>query len=129
MRRATAGLEPFQPRLTRVTVAGKPVAAPDSYLPLLGDLHWAFRRPGLRPIRVVLWPARPNPWITGPATVGYDRAHHVLVRSDGSFKVPPALAARVLERETGNGAYLYAGLGIAGLAAVAVFVVARRRRS
>jgi hypothetical protein len=132
LRRATAGLEPFQPHLARVTVGGRRVADPDSYLPLLGDLHWAFARPELHGIRIALRPARPNPWIAGPAVVRYDREHRVLQRSDGYFKVPPTLAEKLehpsLAAHRDGSTALYAGLGVTALAALGALAFAKRNR-
>ncbi len=135
LRRESAGLEPFQPRLAKATIDGRAVADPAPLLALLRRLHWvSLPWTKMHPIRIVLWPAEPNPWITGPMTLGYDAKHEILIWADGygHFRFPRAWWAR-LDRQVsalhGDRTGLYAGLGVAGVAAVAMLFMARRRRA
>ncbi len=131
LRREAAGLEPFRQKLARATVAGKPVADPAPFLALFGKLRWAsLPSARLHLTRIVVWPARSNPWINGPSYLGYDGRHQILVRSDGNFRLSRTLWAR-LNREAsatdGDRTGLYAGLGISALAAVALLAGRRSR--
>jgi hypothetical protein len=132
LRRSSDGLEPFAPRLAAVIVGGKRVASPDAYLPLLGRLHWSVLPPGkLRLTRITMRPVRAMPWLPGPATLGYEADHRVLVKGDGHFRVPRDLAARLFDgpaiARSGDSA-LYAGLGVAVLAALAALALANHKR-
>ncbi len=129
LKRASADLEPFTPHLAEVTVGGERVANPDAYLPLLGDLHWSLLPPEkLHLTRILMRPDGPMPWLRGPAVLGYDRRHKMLVRDDAHFRVPDRLAASLFTREPSSRTGLYAGLGVSAVAALAVLAFARTKR-
>jgi len=134
LHRQTRGLEPFSPELASATVGGRSATDPSAYLALLGKLHWALLPPEkLHLVRIVLRPSRPNPWIEGPSVLAYDPRHRILLRLDDHYRVPSALARNLFEHGSfsdGDGrAALYAGIGVSGAAALAVFALWRRRRT
>jgi hypothetical protein len=135
-----SGVEPFTPALSKVTVKGKAVADPSSYLRLFGKLRYVtFPKGKLHLITIALRASQPNPWVSGMVLLRYDAGRRLLIRSDGYFRLPKSLGKLVMKRAslssksttsgTGGGhTGLYAGLGVGGLAAVAVFAVARRKK-
>lgn len=135
---AAAGVEPFVPKLDRVTVGGKSVADPSSYLVLLGTFKPALLPRGkLHMTRIIFRASTTNPWVDKLAAVGYDATRRLLVRSDGYYRIPATLGKLVMQRAslkatvsgTGGGhTALYAGLGVGGGVALAVLAVARRKR-
>jgi hypothetical protein len=150
MLRAVAGdLSPFTPTLARVTVRGKSVADPNSYLRLLGRLHEAYlpyRAPHRHRLRIALHTPSANPWIHSSLGLRYVPKKRILIRPDGEFRVPKAMARRVMRRVSLAGgaaaaqpdrprrdsASLYAGIGAAGLAgalALAALCVRKARDS
>jgi hypothetical protein len=137
--KAAAGLEPYTPRLARVTVKGKPAADPDSYMQLLGAFpHVALPKGKLHRISIVLKPSDDNPFlaVNGNTTLRFDPGRRLLLRDDGYVRIPGPLGKLVMRRAslratTGSGGGhtgLYAGLGVGGAAALAVLAVARRKR-
>jgi hypothetical protein len=118
LRGVARGLRPFpRPRLTRVTVGGRPASDPGSYLRLY-ELPSSQRPPadpaGRKPhgydqdelwryyarvrrhwIPVNLWSASPTPWGDGENFVWISRRGALLKRDDELLQVPPALAERV----------------------------------
>jgi hypothetical protein len=135
LRSESAGLAPYRPHLAKATIDGKRVADPAPLLTLLGRLQWvSLPWAKLHPTRIVVWPAQPNPWITGRMRLGYDARHEILIRSDGygHFRLPRALwSTTIREASTAQGSStpFYAGVGIAVLAAVAALAAARRTRA
>jgi hypothetical protein len=129
LRRVAAGLEPFMPHLAEVAIAGEQVENPDAYLPLLGDLRWSVLPPEkLHLTRIEMRPDGANPWLRGPAILGYDPRHQVLMHGDAHFLVPDRLAASLFVREPSGRTAFYAGLGVSALAAIALLAFARRKR-
>ena len=134
------GVEPFTPRLSRVTVAGKTVSDPSSYLRLMGNFRSTLYPKGkLHLTRIVLRTSEPNPWVDGIASVSYDPKRRLLVRSDGYFRIPQALGKLVMRRASlstktsssgsgGGDTALYAGLGVGVLAALGALAVVGRKR-
>jgi hypothetical protein len=135
---AAAGLEPFVPRLSRVTVAGKAAADPSSYLALLGTFRGAVLPRGkLHLTRIVLRSSTSNPWVDRVAGMGYDAKRRLLVRSDGYYRLPASLGKLVMARaslakaSTGSGGgstALVAGLGVGAIAAIALLGFAKLRK-
>jgi hypothetical protein len=137
---AASGIDPFTPSLSRVTVGGKAVADPNSYLRLLGPFRWAtLPRGKLHTVRIVLRSSQTNPWVDGRALIRYDAKRRLLLRDDGYFRLPKTLAKLVMKRSSlassspqsgsGNGhTALYAGLGAGVVAAAGILAVARRKK-
>jgi hypothetical protein len=102
MRKLVEGLTPLAaPKLTRVTVGGKPVADPASYLQLtsvrsnglavLKDADW---------MQVELRSTRPTPWTIGPSSLSYSPSANVLQRGADMVQLPGSLAERIEARES-----------------------------
>jgi hypothetical protein len=138
--KATAGLDAFTPKVSKVTVKGKAVADPNSYLKLLGSFPYVgFPKGKLHLFSIVLTPSGDNPFLAlnGKTTLRYDAARRLLIRADGYFRIPQSVGKLVLQRASltattsgagGGHTGLYAGLGVGGAAALAVLAVARRKR-
>jgi hypothetical protein len=140
LRDAASGIDAFTPQLSRVKVGGKVATDPSSYLALMGKFPGALLPSGkLHPVRIVMRTSDPNPWVDRLAAVGYIAKRHLLIRSDGYFKIPKSLGRLVMHRASlssksttsgagGGNTALFAGLGAGGVAALAVLAVARRKR-
>ena len=140
--KAAAGIEPFTPTLSKVTVKGKRAADPNSYLRLLGKFPYRnFPRGKLHLVSIKLTSATPNPWVTGTVILRYDAKRRLLIRPDGYFRLSPTLGKLVMKRSSlktkasnsgsgggGGGTALYAGVGVGALAALAVLGIARHRK-
>jgi hypothetical protein len=133
------GLDAFTPALKKVTVTGKAVADPSSYLKLFENFHYAtLGRAKLHLVRIRLTPAGENPWVLAPTILSYDAKQRLLVRPDGYFRLPASLGRLVMARASlnskastgagGGGTALYAGIGMGALAAVAVLGIARHKK-
>jgi hypothetical protein len=97
--RLTATLAPFSvPTLTRVTIGGRPVQDPGSYLRL-----WSIGRPALT------WPATgfiriratanvSSPWADAASDLRIARRGPYLVRDSSVYRIPAQLARRVRAR-------------------------------
>jgi hypothetical protein len=140
-RDVAAGVEAFTPSLSRVTVAGKPVSDPTSYLRLMGNFRSVFYPKGkLHLTRIVLRSAERNPWVDRTEAVSYDAKRRLLIRSDGYFRLPAAIGKLVMKRaslatsssttsSSGSGKTgLYAGVGAGLVVALGVLAVAGRKR-
>lgn len=135
-----SGIEPFTPQLSRVTVKGKAVADPSSYLRLLGKFRYAtLPRGRLHFVSIRMRASTPNPWVDGLVVLRYDAKRRLLTRPDGYFKLPKSVGRLVMHRASltaksdssgsgGGQTALYAGVGAAGLAALAVLAVAGRKK-
>lgn len=139
IRAAAKGLEPFgAPHLASAYIGERRSVDPAPYMALLGPLDKAYVPSALEsPISVSLNWQRPNPWSNDGALLNYLAKAKVLLRSDGYFHVPDALADR-LDREhrglapvvPGDGfpwGLLVGGLGGALVIAGALVAFARRR--
>jgi len=138
--KVAAGVEPFTPQLSRVTVAGKRVADPSSYLRLMGNFRSTLYPNGkLHLTRIVLRTSETNPWVDGVASLSYDAKRRLLIRSDGYFKLPSALGKLVMRRASlstktsssgsgGGDTALYAGVGVGVLAGLGALAVLGRKR-
>lgn len=97
LRRAVSGLRPLTVAApTRVTVGGRPVRAPATYLRLFEGTHvWSW--PSTRWLRVTLAAAAPSPWTDGFSDVTLaTRPGYVSV--DGwVYRIPKAVARRALK--------------------------------
>jgi hypothetical protein len=138
--KAAAGIEPFTPALSKVTVKGKRAADPNSYLRLLGKFPYrTFPRGKLHLVSIKLRSATPNPWVSGTVILRYDAKRRLLIRPDGYFRLSPTLGKLVMSRSSlktkastsgsgGGGTALYAGVGVGVLAALAVLGIARHKK-
>jgi hypothetical protein len=138
--KAAAGIDPFTPTLSKVTVKGKTAADPSSYLRLFGNFPYkSFPRGKLHLVAIRLTASTSNPWVSGSTILRYDAKRHLLIRPDGYFRLSPTLGKLVMSRSSlktkastsgsgGGGTALYAGLGVGVLAALAVLGVARHRK-
>lgn len=136
--KAAEGLDAFTPDLRKVTVNGKPVRDPSSYMRLFGRLHYRLLPHGkLHFVKIRVVPAGTNPWMDGLVVLSYDAKRHLLIRPDGYFKLPASLGRLVLHRASlrattsgsgGGRTALYAGLGVSGAVALAVLGLARRKK-
>lgn len=140
LRKASSGMDPFTPRLDRVRVGGKKVTDPNSYLRLLGKFGYSTvpaKAAGWT--RVTLNAQIPTPWISGTVRMTYTPKTRLLVRPDGYYRLPKALGERLMHRaslappgqpqaagSSGGDTMLYAGVGIAGFAGLAVALLAGR---
>jgi hypothetical protein len=138
--KAAAGIQPFTPELSKVTVKGRTAADPSSYLRLFGKFPYrTFPRGKLHLISIKLTAATPNPWVSGTVVLRYDAKRHLLIRSDGYYKLSPTLGKLVMSRSSlrtkastsgsGDGTnVLVAGLGIGAVAAIGALGLAKLRK-
>jgi hypothetical protein len=138
----SSGLEAFTPTLSRVSVAGKKVSDPNSYLRLLGTFpRTLYPRGKLHLTHIILRSDTTNPWVDRFAGISYDAKRRLLLRSDGHFRLPAALGKLIMKRaslasyaggtsSTGGGSHtaLYAGVGLGVFGAVGVLTLAGRKR-
>jgi hypothetical protein len=96
VRTMTASLDPFPvPRLTRVTVGGRAVRDPQSYVRLFASGYEVF--PGILPawLRIRLSAGAPSPWTDGATDVRIARRGG-LVWIDGTIlRIPLQLALQI----------------------------------
>jgi len=139
MHKAAVGVEPFVPKLDRVSVGGRRAADPSSYLRLFGNFPYrAFPKAKLHLISIRLTASTSNPWVNGTVILRYDAKRRLLIRPDGYFKLPATLGRLVMSRASlsskttsgsgGGNTALFAGLGAGGLGALAVLGLARRKK-
>jgi len=138
--KAAAGIEPFTPSLTKVTVKGRTAADPSSYLRLLGKFPFRTYPSGkLHLISIKLTAASASPWVDGTMILRYDAKRHLLIRPDGYFRLSPTLGRLVMSRSSlrtkasssGSGGgtnFLVAGLGIGAVAAIGALGLAKLRK-
>jgi len=101
VRTLTAGLEPFPvPQVTRVTVGGRSVRDPGSYLELYGVGSEVF--PAILPgwLRIRFTADAPSPWTDGRNDVRISRTGRLLWIDGTMFKIPLQLARRVRARRS-----------------------------
>ena len=91
---ATRGMEPYAtPTLTRVTVGGREVAEPQTYVQLLNGKRTFARVKGPW-LRVVFESATQSPWTDGSSTVRLSR-RQPYVEIDGFFyRIPRSVAVK-----------------------------------
>jgi len=138
--KAAAGIDPFTPGLSKVTVNGKTAADPSSYLRLFGKFPYrTLPRGKLHLVSIRLAAAAPNPWVSGTVVLRYAAKRHLLIRPDGYFRLSSTLGKLVMSRSSlrakastsgsgDAGTALYAGVGVSVLAALAVLGIARHKR-
>jgi hypothetical protein len=135
MHSLVADVDAFTPELTSVIVKGKSVTDPNSYLRLFGKLPWAYSYPKDPGVKIVVRSPRANPWMDRLERMSYVPKRRILVRSDGPFKLSKIMGRRIMHRASlapASGttpAALYAGIGIAGIAAVGLLLGAARRKA
>jgi hypothetical protein len=93
-RRAAAAIEPYAtPTLTRVTVGGRAVREPQTYLRILsGKPSWAWITG--RWLRVTFESASPSPWTDGSSIVRLSRTKPYVSIDGWFYKLPKDVAAR-----------------------------------
>jgi hypothetical protein len=94
IKRSLANVEPFtSPALTRVTVGGRAVAAPQTYLALLGGKPtWIW--PAGSWLGVKLTSPTPTPWTNGAVTIRLNRQLPYVVVDGWVFRIPKDVAVR-----------------------------------
>lgn len=134
--RVTLGVTPFaKPRISRVTIGGKPVQGPASYARLFtlqGKAESVPDEPDWQPIRIDT--GRAGPWSSNAATLEYSPSKNVLWRSIQFVKVPSDLAMRLeagrsLGARSGDSfpwALLLGGVGTAAVIVPGTFLYRRR---
>jgi hypothetical protein len=134
--RATLGVTPFaKPRISRVTIGGKPVQGPASYARLFtlqGKAESLPDEPDWQPIRIET--RRAGPWSSHAATLEYSPSKNVLWRSIQFLNVPNDLATRLeagksLDAPSGASfpwALLLGGVGTAAVIVPGMFFYRRR---
>ncbi len=140
MKSVAAGIDPFTPELSRVLVGGKAVSDPNSYIRLFGYFPPSYRvaPKKARWITISVRPAHPNPWLKKAARLRYQPDRRLLQRPDyGQVVLPKAIGNLLVKRASlasvkagsgGGHTALYAGAGVAGVAAVGLLAVVRRKR-
>jgi hypothetical protein len=135
--RATLGVTAFaKPRISRVTIGGKPVQGPASYARLFtlqGKAESLPDGPDWQPIRIVT--GRAGPWSSNAATLEYSPSKNVLWRSIQFVNVPGTIANRLESRKSLNAsshrsfrrALLLGGLGSAAVVVPGTLFYRRRR--
>jgi hypothetical protein len=138
MRSLVGDVDAFTPELTSVIVKGKKVTDPNSYLRLFGKLPWAYSYPKDPGVKIVVRSPRANPWMDRLERMSYVPKRRILVRHDGAFRLTKAMGRRIMHRASlatsasasrGGHTALYAGIGIAGIAAVGLLLGAARRKA
>jgi hypothetical protein len=139
MRSVASGLDPYTPALARVVVNGRAVADPNSYIRLFGYFTPSYRvaPKKSRWIKIRVTPAHSNPWLQKAARLRYQPELRLLQRPDqGQVVLPKAIGKLLVKRASlavkagsgGGHTALYAGVGVAGAAAVALLAAIRRKR-
>lgn len=128
-------VDPFAPQITGVTVGGRKVTDPNSYLRLFGKLPFASFASKGHFVKIVVHAAQANPWMGQVERMNYEPHLRILGRRGGPFRVPKSMGKRVMHRASlavaskgpaGGHTALYAGIGIAGIAAVGLLFGAAR---
>jgi hypothetical protein len=96
--RYSGGVAPFRPALTRVTVAGRAVRAPATYLRLFAAGRATHVFPAVSWLRIRLASASPSPWTEPGADVRVSTTGGYLLRDGTVFAIPTRLANRVRRR-------------------------------
>jgi hypothetical protein len=140
MKGIAAGVDPFTPALSRVLVNGRAVADPNSYIRLFGNFPPSYRvaPKKSRWIKISITPAHSNPWLQRATRLRYQPGLRLLQRPDyGQVVLPKAVGNLLVKRaslaavKSGSGGghtALYAGVGVAGAAAIALLAAVRRKR-
>lgn len=130
LRDLAGDLTPLSPVLSRVRVGGKNVSDPSSYLRLLGTFRDGIDAKKHPSVRIALRTPFANPWIHSAMGIRFRPQTRLLVRADGTYRVPKSMARRVMRRVSlatgtatavshpakhGDSTALYAGIGAAGL--------------
>jgi hypothetical protein len=101
-RRVSIRAAPFAaPRISSVTIGGRPVRDPASYSRLFtlhGKSDTVVDKPDWQ--RIVIRTASPSPWSTTAATLEYSRSTSVLWRGNEFVRIPPSLASRIAARRS-----------------------------
>jgi MYXO-CTERM domain-containing protein len=98
MRRLTAGIAPFRPRVTAVVVGKRRVAGPAAatYLRLFDQNEIAAEAPSQTDrVRIDLQSPRRSPWTDGNPDLMYSSSANIVERGWSRFELPKSLAADV----------------------------------
>jgi hypothetical protein len=92
-----AGLAPIAvPKVTRVTVGGRPVRSPATYVRLFSIGRATNVWPAVSGwLRIRFAASGPSPWTDGTANVRISRTANYLLRDDTVFAIPKGIADRV----------------------------------
>jgi hypothetical protein len=135
--RVTTGVARFAtPRISRVTIGGRPVRDPVSYARLFtlqGEADNLPGEPDWKPI--VIETAQPSPWGKNAATLEYSASKNVLWRSIQFVHIPSGIAAQFESRKSLAASpsrsfpwvILFGGLGGAALVVPTTLLFRRRR--
>jgi len=132
MARVTSGLEPFSlPKVASVTIGGKPVSDPSSYLRLFGQTATGTPQVSAGDWQDIVFSGPASPWTDNAVTLQYSPSANAVLRGYDIAKLPPSLAAKVESRSSlaPGSAFRWwlVGLAALALAAVAAAVLAVRR--
>lgn len=132
MARVTSGVEPFAlPEVTSVTVGGKPVSDPSSYLRLFGQTATGTPQVSAGDWQDIVFNGPASPWTDNAVTLQYSPSANAVLRGYDIAKLPPALAAKVESRSSlapgGSFRWWLVALGAFALAALAAAALAVRR--
>ena len=94
LEQAAAGLEPLRLELTRVTVGGRPVRAPATYVRLFRRGRWMPGSSATHWLRVRFESAVPSPWTDDVAEYLLSRRGRDLVVDVDVVRIPAAVAQR-----------------------------------
>jgi hypothetical protein len=132
MERLTRDVEPFAlPQVTKVTVGGKPVADPSSYLRLFGRETSGAPQISAGDWQDIVFTGPPSPWTDNATTLQYSPSSDSVLSGYDVAKLPPSLAARVESRSSlapgSSFRWWLVGLAAVALAMLAAAVLAQRR--
>jgi hypothetical protein len=97
--RAFTPLQPYaRPTPTRVTVGGRDVADPESYLRLWSVGKATYKWPTGRFLKVVIASATPSPWTDGNAHLSIARRSPYLLRDGTVVRISAGLARQIRAR-------------------------------
>jgi hypothetical protein len=101
LRRMTAGLTPYPvPEVTRVTVAGRPVRDPQSYLRMFGAGESWFATILPRFLPITFTSNEPSPWTDGADDYFISRKGRLLWIDGNIVRIPLQLAQRIRARRS-----------------------------
>jgi hypothetical protein len=100
VKRVSSALSPHPtPHISSVTIGGKAVRDPASYVRLFavkGKAETFPDKPDWE--RIVMKTRNPSPWSTSAATLEYSKSTNVLWRDNEFVQVPPSIASRIEAR-------------------------------
>jgi hypothetical protein len=101
MTKVTSGLEPFAlPEVTSVTIGGKPVSDPSSYLQLFGRTKTGAPQVSAGDWQDIVFRGPASPWTDNAVTLQYSPSANAVLSGYDIVKLPPSLAAKVEARSS-----------------------------